>query len=225
MTIEVARSEMGNRYQKDHRHGFDNSHRGIFLPMLCSRPSVKNVAVPESFSDEADPLSPKVGCMGQVKRRNGRVVGFSTPYKLANHSNVGAIKANNFGNVVTSCSNAKYTKLRKLFSAKSLIGTTTASPSSTVTTTATTVAAAARRRSVSKSGSFGSKVGNLKEVVKIGEMDPPLPVVKKVRKPEEEEEEEGRSLWLRRFGGVAPHLQSLEIQHNSPRHQLQVVTV
>ncbi|KAK4788777.1 hypothetical protein SAY86_020096 [Trapa natans] len=218
---------MGNcRYQKDRRHRFDNPPRGIFLPMLCSRSSIKNVAVPGSLSDEADPMSPKVGCMGQVKKRNGRVIGFSTPYRLTNQSHAGAkaIKANSFDNGAVSCHSAKYTKLRKLLSSKRLIWRATCSPSSAVTETAmATTAAPERRRVVGKSGSFGSKVENFKEAVNIGEMDPPLPVVKKVRKPEEEVG--GRSLWLRRFGGVAPHLQSLEIQHNNPRHEHQLVTV
>ncbi|PKI73835.1 uncharacterized protein LOC116203478 [Punica granatum] len=212
-------------YWKEHQHRFDIPHRSTFLPMLCSRPSIKSVAKPTSgsFSDEAEPLSPKVGCMGQVKKRNGRVIGFPTPYKFTGHSNVGAIKANACNSIVISCSNAKYSKLRKLFSSKSLAGPTVSSPSTAAaTTTTTSTAARTRRRSVSKRGSFSSEKGNLKEAVNIREMDPPLPVVKKVRKPEDEE---GGSLWRRRFGGVAPHLRSLEIQHNNPRHQLQLVTV
>ncbi|KAK4758320.1 hypothetical protein SAY87_019621 [Trapa incisa] len=216
---------MGNcRYQKNPHHRFDNPHGGIFLPILCSRSSIKNVAMPGSFPEETSRMSPTVGCMGQVMKRNGRVVGFSTPYSLTNQGNASAapVKANSFGNGAVSCHSAKYTKLMKLFSSKSLMGSATRSPSSVVAETAT--AATARRRGVSKSVSFGSKVEGNKEALNIAEIDPPLPVVKKVRKPEEEVG--GRSLWLRRLGEVAPHLRTLEIQHNNPRnHQLKLVTV
>lgn len=217
---------MGNGYRKDFHHRLGNPHTSMFLPMLCSRPSLKSVVIPRSgySPDEADPLSPKIGCMGQVKKRNCRVFGLPTPYKLAGNSRVGAIKTNNMA--IISCSQAKYSKLRKLFSSKSLLAGTAAgsSPSSAVTTSMTS-AAAARRRSVSKSCSFGSERGSIREAVNMAEMDPPLPVVKRVRKPAEEEEEEGGSLWQRRFGGVAPHLRSLEIQRNNPRHHLRLVSV
>lgn len=190
--------------------------------MLCARSSLKNVAIPGPgpFSGEVDPQSPKIGCMGQVKKRSCRVVGLPTPYRHTVDSNTDAVKANYRGNIMISSSNAGYSKLRKLFSSKSLTGPGTATSSGPSSSIATAIAAS--RQNVSKSCTFGTGRGNLREAVNIAEMDPPLPVVKKVTKPEEGK---GGSLWQRRFGGVAPHLRSLEIQRNSPGHQLRLVTV
>ncbi|KAJ6335608.1 hypothetical protein OIU78_012264 [Salix suchowensis] len=78
---------MGNGYNHHLRHQNNHLHqKSTFLPMLCSRPAIKDVTVPKwddrpmSISS-ADPLSPKIGCMGQVKRNN-KIVGFPTPNKL-----------------------------------------------------------------------------------------------------------------------------------------------
>ncbi|KAK4802210.1 hypothetical protein SAY86_000413 [Trapa natans] len=210
--------KMGGGCLKDHGRRFDDLNRSTFLPMLCARSSMKNVVTPSGSRllglDEVDLLSPKIGCMGQVKKRSGRVVGLPTPRMMitGNCNAVGAIKgASNCRNIVMmSCSsNAnKYSKMIKLLSGKSLTGIVNSSSlSSTIATTVRTM-----RRSVSRNCSYGTgMVNNLRGAVNIAEMDPPLPVVKKVRKPEEDE---GESLWQRRFRGAA-QLRSLEIQRST----------
>ncbi|KAJ0087324.1 hypothetical protein Patl1_08442 [Pistacia atlantica] len=168
--------------------------------MLCSRPSIKDVALPKwedrSTSVSNDPLSPKIGCMGQVKRTN-KIVGFPTSHKLTLST-----KTNNSNN------NVKYFKLKKLFSGKNL----TANTNITATTTTTTCC---RRREV-------EDVKESDVYINIVEMDPPLPVIKKVAKPDDKGDE--NSLWKRRSGGGA--LKSLQLQNlQIPRHQLEVSTV
>ncbi|XP_030524674.1 uncharacterized protein LOC115736897 [Rhodamnia argentea] len=217
---------MGNAY-RDHHHlyhlhhgnNLQIQHKSSFLPMLCSRPSIKDGRLPKwndedrsaSFSD--DPMSPKVGCMGQVKRNN-RVVGFPTPNKLI------AIAAK--ANVNKSLN--KYAKLKRLFSSKSLL------------TSATAAAAAAasgsyeRRRQKESNGCAGAKKkceeieNSVSSPVSILDMDPPLPVIKKVSKPAAEGGGGDGSLWKRRSGGVA--LKGLELQQiHHPRHHMQPGTV
>lgn len=57
--------------------------------------------------------------------------------------------------------------------------------------------------------------------VSIVDLDPPLPVIKRLQKPEGEEMD---SLWKRRSGGV--QLKTLHLQHiQHPRHHLQPTTV
>ncbi|GMJ15165.1 hypothetical protein like AT1G36940 [Hibiscus trionum] len=94
---------MGNGYHQQ------TNHKGTFLPLLCSNPSIKDVVLPRwqqvhshrSASLSEDPLSPKISCMGQVKRNN-KIVGFP---------------------VSNSCNNSvKYFRLKKLFSGKNLTG-------------------------------------------------------------------------------------------------------
>ncbi|XP_057798412.1 uncharacterized protein LOC131014446 [Salvia miltiorrhiza] len=66
-------------------------HKTIFIPLFC-RLSLKDIKRHSAPSDE--PSSPKVSCMGQVKKRSNRVA--PTP----NHT---------------------YSKLKKLFSSKALL--------------------------------------------------------------------------------------------------------
>jgi len=197
---------MGNEYNRFNNH--QNQHldpRATFLPMLCSRTSIKDVVLPSwkdrsaSFSD--DPLSPKIGCMGQVKRNN-RVVGFPV---TSSHKHI--TNNNNNNNA------AKYSKLKKLFSGKNLA-------------TPTTVAAAAScriRRQVDVNSASEPKSNHRSEsCVSVVDMDPPLPVIKRpVQKPEAGE---GENLWKRRSGGVA--LKTLQLQQiHHPKHRLQPTTV
>ncbi|KAF8030392.1 hypothetical protein BT93_E2739 [Corymbia citriodora subsp. variegata] len=212
-----------HHHHLQHRNNLHSlQHKNSFLPMLCSRPSIKDAKLPQcndkdrstSFSD--DPMSPKVGCMGQVKRNN-RVVGFPTPNKLI------AIAAK--GNVNNSLN--KYTKLKRLFSSKGLLASATTSPAAT--------GSCRGRRQKESNGCAGAKkkcekIENfVSSSVSILDMDPPLPVIKKVSKPAAEggDGEAGggdSSLWKRRLGGVA--LKSLELQQiHHPRHHMQPVTV
>ncbi|KAJ7965637.1 Myotubularin-like protein [Quillaja saponaria] len=59
---------MGNEHRRHHHHQHHmHNQKGTFLPMLCSKPSIKDVRLPrredrsDSFSN--DPLSPRIGCM------------------------------------------------------------------------------------------------------------------------------------------------------------------
>ncbi|XP_030444708.1 uncharacterized protein LOC115667235 [Syzygium oleosum] len=221
---------MGNAYRDHHHHLHHRNslqHKGSFLPMLCSRPSIKDVKLLKwnddrsaSFSD--DPMSPKVGCMGQVKRTN-RVVGFPTPNKLI------AITAK--ANVNSSLN--KYTKLKRLFSSKSLLASATTSSAATPAS-ATAAGSCRGRRQKESNGCAGAKKkcekteNSISSSVSILDMDPPLPVIKKVSKPATEggsgDSGGDGSLWKRRLGGVA--LKSLELQQiHHRRHHMQPVTV
>ncbi|KAJ6685478.1 MYOTUBULARIN-LIKE PROTEIN [Salix purpurea] len=187
---------MGNGYNHHLRHQNNHLHqKSTFLPMLCSRPAIKDVTVPKwddrpvSISS-ADPLSPKIGCMGQVKRNN-KIVGFPTPNKLT------------IATTKTSTANVRYSKLKRIFSGKNL----TSAAASIATSTAH------RRRKVVVNGASGAKIDDSKESsvsVSIENMDPPLPVVKRPTK-----DVEANSLWKRRSGGLGlKNLQLQEIQLN-----------
>ncbi|XP_044474985.1 uncharacterized protein At1g76070-like [Mangifera indica] len=105
---------MGNGYNHHFHHQNLHIHHRTILPMLCSTPSIKDVAVPirksRSTAVSNDPLSPRIGCMGQVKRTN-KIVGFPSSQKLKLSA-----KTNN--------NNVKYFKLKKLFSGKNLTANT-----------------------------------------------------------------------------------------------------
>ncbi|XVE95393.1 hypothetical protein REPUB_Repub02eG0093300 [Reevesia pubescens] len=171
--------------------------------MLCSKPSIKDVTLPKwqdksaSFSD--DPLSPKIGCMGQVKRNN-RIVGFPASHKLTIRTKI-------------SCNNSiKYFKLKKLFSGKNL----TSSPVTSTTTNSTT---SCRRKEMLVNGKSQPKNDGGKEnsaSINIENMDPPLPVIKRV--PKQGDKGDGDTLWERRSRGVT--LKSLQLQQiQLNRHQ------
>ncbi|KAH1213928.1 hypothetical protein GmHk_14G041778 [Glycine max] len=179
--------------------------------MLCSRPSIKDVSLPQwreqlgSFSN--DPLSPRIGCMGQVKRHN-KIVGL-----LTTKSNTTSISIS---------PSVKYSKLKKLFSGKNL-GT------SIINATAPTATSCGSRprgtvNSVNVPRNHRHRSSKNENVVPISveNMDPPLPVIKRVQKPEEDRQLD--NLWKRRSGGAA--LKSLQLQqiHHS-RHHPQLTSV
>ncbi|XP_047324447.1 uncharacterized protein LOC124927977 [Impatiens glandulifera] len=158
-------------------------HPPIFMPILCSRSSIKDVRLPkwQRKSSQTDPnSSPKVGCMGQVKRSN-RVIGFPIPYLLSSSSS-------------SIASNVKYEKLKRIFSGKS-------------------VPNGERKVQSARETIHNVKIGRncapaAAPPVNVCEMDPPLPVV--ILKKEEIGSEEDVSLWKRRSGGIA--LKSLVVQ-------------
>jgi len=202
---------------RENPHYFNNQNlhihqRNTFLPMLCSR-SIKDVCLPQckdnlrSFSN--DPLYPRIGCMGQVK--NNKVSGFPTSHRISFIT-----KSNTFS---ISSPIGKYSKLKKLFSSKNLSTTATATASSTC---------GSRPRVSVNSREVSRKCCNQKghrnediAPISIENMDPPLPVIKRVRKLEDENRVD--SLWKRRSGDV--RLKSLQLQQiHQTRHQFQLTS-
>ncbi|KAK7321045.1 hypothetical protein VNO77_31169 [Canavalia gladiata] len=187
-------------------------HRTTFLPMLCSRPSIKDVSLPQwkdhpgSLSN--DPLSPRIGCMGQVKRHN-KIAGL-----LATKSNT------NTSTTISISPSIKYSKLKKLFSGKNL--TTTPAPAPIASSCG--IRPQVRVNSATVPKNHNHKCSRNENIVPISieNMDPPLPVIKRVQKPEEQRQVD--SLWKRRSGGTA--LKSLKLQQiHHPKHHLQLTSV
>ncbi|MED6191724.1 hypothetical protein PIB30_003066 [Stylosanthes scabra] len=220
-----------------------HQERSTFLPMLCSRPSIKDVSLPRwknnnnppsSSSSSNEPLSPRIGCMGQVKRNN-KIAGFpssSFSHKLISTTTTTTSSSSSSPVII------KYTKLKNIFiTPKNLINATT--PSTTRTTTNTirhhhhhhqrvfigkgnsnegvTTKKGTKNLIGCSSPSSSSSIG----IVSIDEMDPPLPVVQ-IKKEKVGEEDNKDSLWKRRKSGS---LQSLQLQQHHPRISLQPTTV
>ncbi|XP_042033575.1 uncharacterized protein LOC121780119 [Salvia splendens] len=160
-----------------------HDQKSIFLPMFC-RLSIKDVkltTIPiSSTAAAADPTSPIVSCMGQVKR-NSRVSGYPSSATIISHHH-----------------HKHPNKPRKNthFSTKTLLPAAAAA------------AAAGGRKSVSQSCrrksrrpaarvSFDQELCSVKAAaaaLDISKMDPPLPVVKRAAAEV--------NLWKRRFDGV-----------------------
>ncbi|EEF48422.1 uncharacterized protein LOC8262990 [Ricinus communis] len=199
---------MGNGY--NHQQNLHLQYKATFLPMLCSRPSIKDVALPKledrSMSLSSDPLSPKIGCMGQVKRHN-KIVGFPTPNKITltatrNDSNSALVK---------------YSKLKRIFSVKNNPTSTTAAIQNSTT---------CKRGRMILNGARRPKIEDSRDSnpvsIRIEDMDPPLPVIKKVHKAADGEEAD--TIWKRRSGGLA--LKNLQLQQiQLSRHNLAPTTV
>ncbi|KAK7353134.1 hypothetical protein VNO80_18574 [Phaseolus coccineus] len=192
---------MGN---ENHLHHQFHYQKSTFLPMLCSRPTIKEVTMPRFRDPSApsanDPLSPRISCMGQVKRNN-KIAGIPPSQRLTfpNKTN-------------TSSPGPKYSKLKKLFSGKNFIIST---PRTTTAATATAISTCRSRQKVSDvpKNQKCLKSENNHNVVcmmSIEDMDPPLPVVKRV--PQLVEGKEFDSLWKRRSGMGRPALKSLQLQ-------------
>ncbi|KAK7311585.1 hypothetical protein RJT34_09828 [Clitoria ternatea] len=215
---------MGN---ENHHHHQLYYHKSTFLPMLCSRPSIKEVALPSwrrnhTESSGSDPLSPRISCMGQVKRNN-KIAGIPTSHRLSFNSK----------SSTTTSPVVKYSKLKKLFSGKNFI--TTPTTTATTTTTTTSISSCGTRQRVGVIGANvpknqrGLRNENENEnendvCISIEEMDPPLPVIKRVAKMEEGREVD--NLWKRRSGTGRPALKSLQLhQIHHPRICVQPPTV
>lgn len=199
---------MGNKsYNHHHLHHHKNASSSpptpptstIFLPLLC-RVSIKDTVLNlPKCPKKDDPSSPKVSCMGQVKRRhnNKLLLPFPTP-----------------PTATTATAKVKYTKLKKIFSGKSVFLTTTTTSSVSCRGTSKDQMIDRRRtRSKCKSGDHGHhENGAVVVPLNLAELDPPLPVVKKVQQPPcgGVGGEEGVSLWKRRSGGEG--LKGLQIQ-------------
>ncbi|KAM1119725.1 uncharacterized protein LOC126631198 [Malus sylvestris] len=232
MASEYSRSHHHHHCHHRHRHSqnlhMHNHQRSIFLPMLCSRPSIKDVRLPKSASVKEDALSPRISCMGQVKRSN-KVTGFPTP--LATHRLLTISSNPNSKDNISSPNNhhhnpLKYSKLKKRFSGKNLNNPNAAAAATTTTTTRNTTTRCRSQVIVNgKNGGSGTRIKNNGANINLLDLDPPLPVIKRVpKKPAEEQEEEVKSLWKRRSGGVElKRLQLKQIHHR--RHLNQSITV
>ncbi|KAK7282767.1 hypothetical protein RIF29_11803 [Crotalaria pallida] len=194
--------------------------------MLCSRPSIKDVSLPrwrehrKGSSCDDDPLSPRISCMGQVKRNNKIAgIGFSTSHRLSLTSKSSTTSSTPSSS--TSPSVVKYSKLKKLFSSKNL-KTTTTTPTTTAAATISSCGAIRQQQRVNRNQRCGRNENENENVVSISieNMDPPLPVIKKVHNKLEE-----GSLWQRRYGGNG--IKSLQVQqiHHHPRICLQPTSV
>lgn len=213
-----------------HHHQFYHRNKNTFLPILCSRPSIKDVTLPRCnrglpSSSSNDPLSPRIGCMGQVKRNN-KIAGFPTSsshYRLSFNSTTSRNSSNTVSPVV------KYSKLKSLFSGKNLISIT---PSTTTTAASAGTSCGTRqqrvvvgpRNQIRCSSSSSRKEKDLLLVaanaINIDDLDPPLPVIKKRVTPKLEEGKNqmvDNSLWKRRSGG-GPPLKSLQLQQQQIHH-------
>lgn len=170
-------------------------HRATFLPLLCSRPSIKNVTRTAKLNQEdqqTDPLSPKISCIGQVKRSK-KIVGLPTTTSSS----------------VTPAAQHHYFKLKRLFSGKNL----------TFSAPTTTTIKSIRGRI--KKEEFDNKKTN---VIDVADMDPPLPVIKLDNDGGGGAgHKAAENLWKRRSGGGNCQLRNLQIQ--SSTHLLKVTTV
>ncbi|QCE15826.1 uncharacterized protein LOC114162636 [Vigna unguiculata] len=194
---------MGNENHQQHQFYYQKS---TFLPMLCSRPTIKDVTMPRfrdpSAPSSNDPLSPRISCMGQVKRNN-KIAGIPPSHRLS------------FPN--KSSPSVKYSKLRRLFSGKNFIITT---PKTTTAAASASAATCRSRQQLSDvprnqkclKSENNNNNNNVVSMMSIEEMDPPLPVVKRVLLPKSEEGKELDSLWKRRSGTARPALKSLQLQ-------------
>ncbi|OIV96692.1 hypothetical protein TanjilG_09234 [Lupinus angustifolius] len=185
-----------SHHHKNYHHNLHIHHRSTFLPLLCSRSPTKDVILPRWRSSGSsscdDPLSPRISCMGQVKRNNKiSGIGFSNSHRLSLTSKSSTPTSSSTSPIV------KYSNLKKLFSSKNLKSTTT--PTTTIAST-TISSCGSRKQRVHKNHSRGENVGS----ISIENMDPPLPVIKTVNKLEE------GSLWQRRSGGHG--IKSLQVQ-------------
>ncbi|XP_011655205.1 uncharacterized protein LOC105435499 [Cucumis sativus] len=222
---------MGDKYDRFNPQKV--THKHIFLPMLCSKPAIKDGRPPRCDRDRldsssADPLSPRIGCMGQVKRNN-RVAGLPISHRILITTKNAVLNKN--GNNP----NVGYFKLKKFFSSKNLLGSPSTNRTGAVSTRSTTAISistagvngcGSRRRLAPNSGITGKKSvsenGNCGSL-NVMDLDPPLPVVRRVQKAGEERRET-ENLWKRRSGGIV--LQNLEIQQTHlPKHRLQITTV
>ncbi|KAE9605882.1 hypothetical protein Lal_00025137 [Lupinus albus] len=198
-----------------YHHSMHIYQRSIFLPMLCSRSSIKDVSLPNcrdplwSFSN--DPLSPRIGCTGQVKRHN-KITALPISHRLRltpkNNTTTTVVAATTLSPVV------KYSKLKRLFSGKSIY-------INTVATVPTASRCESRPRVTVKNPDMPRNIHRCRNEnfvpISIENMDPPLPVIKRVHKSEKGSKVD--SVWKRRLGGAA--LKSLQVQKtHQTRHHL-----
>ncbi|KAJ4962678.1 hypothetical protein NE237_022617 [Protea cynaroides] len=177
--------------------------------MLCLRPSTKEDCLPkwdnsvvpfpgvEKKGTDEEPTSPRVGCMGQIIKRESKVVGF--PIHLA--------RCNNSSN----SDQKKYFKLNKVFSSKNLNSFLLVRNLNTTTTINS------KSRQMMIKGSSKIKTFDEMDYVSIclDDLDPPLPVVKPTPRVSTDDGGDAVSLWKRRRGGDQI-LKTLQLQQRNP---------
>lgn len=190
----------------------DHDQKGInFLPVFC-RLSIKDVklnTVPISgAAAAADPSSPRVSCMGQVKRNN-RVTAAPTSISAAAHHH----------------HHHKHAKPRKIqyFSTKTLLPNPAATAKAAARKSGSRSCRSNRdsRRSVSSRTIYDQDCHKVE--VDISKMDPPLPVVKREAPPGNSRDEV--NLWRRRFDGAKKSMQIEPINLPNKRFQPPPTTV
>ncbi|GKD30887.1 hypothetical protein Tco_1241665 [Tanacetum coccineum] len=188
----------------------NKAHKSFFMPILCRFSSndvvVKPCKVPGSSS--TDPSSPKLSCIGQIKKRSTNT---------SNDNN------NNYRAKSSSVHSESYIKLHKLFSSKNLI-----TPAiDTISINNSTSKRVMHRRSKScnsrgRTTPIESKKyytsstrddHDIMRAVVAKELDPPLPVVKCSRR----DQDLNVNLWKRR-GFEMKSLQIQPIQVNMDRN-------
>ncbi|PWA48900.1 hypothetical protein CTI12_AA486700 [Artemisia annua] len=164
---------MGNRSYSQQVHHHPNTinttktSKNFFLPTFCGLSIKDDIVKPtkltdlssSSVSSSPDPSSPKISCIGQIKKRSNTTSN-TNKYQCTNTSK--------------STTNIIYTKLLKLFSSKSLI----CAPVDNAT-----ISNDGGRSISSRNKRFNRSVtipisSNKKHTISIEELDPPLPVVK-----------------------------------------------
>lgn len=237
----ISKHMMRNKYSSQLQKEHQIRSSVTFLPMLCSSAAAKEVKEPSSrrrssVSSE-EPSSPRVGCMGQVKRTN-KVVAFPSTL-LFKQSDI-----QNCSNFHNNSSKVKHHKLKRFFSAKSLTSrpaTTTQTHKARITSGKDVTVKSNRVRSetgvvdhrhhqhgrilVCRSRKMDDEKTSTDKVISVNleELDPPLPVVKRPPLQKQQEGEQGNkeeniSLWKRRAGG-AP-LKTLQVQVVRQNHTL-----
>ncbi|KZV33055.1 hypothetical protein F511_03321 [Dorcoceras hygrometricum] len=165
--------------------------------MFC-RLSIKDIRANNHHQDQTsvqDPASPKVSCIGQVKRNN-RVIGHP---------------ANAYSAVSTNHHHHhhKFTKQQRVLSSKTILRTMTNDGArSAVRSCRMNEETWERSHSRMKLKTDG-RVEDCLKVIDIGYLDPPLPVVQREAPPLGVRDDEV-NIWKRRCNGVA--LKHLQIQ-------------
>ncbi|KAI3763071.1 hypothetical protein L1987_53521 [Smallanthus sonchifolius] len=169
----------------------NRSHKTFFMPMLC-RPSLNDVVKPPKFnnsiSSSTDPSSPKLTCIGQIKKKSTTTSNQFLVAKSSAHSN-------------------RYTKLQRLFSGKNLISPAidTGSINNAFVAKRSKSCNGRARVPISKKKCYiSSDDQDVMRVVVDEELDPPLPVVKCNRRDQKSDV----NLWKRR--GI--EMKTLQIQ-------------
>ncbi|XP_042485426.1 uncharacterized protein LOC122065639 [Macadamia integrifolia] len=180
--------------------------------MLCLKPPTKDdclskwdnsvVPFPNLDNNGDEPKSPRVGCMGQIKR-DRRVIGFPIHNRCNNRRSTNSDK--------------KYFKLNKVFSGKNLNSFLGMNLSST------------RNSNYSKKEMIkgASRIKSYDEMdyvsISVVDLDPPLPVIK----PGPRISTDGGDavcLWKRRCGGDQT-LKALQLQQRNPSSVLGPTTL
>lgn len=183
---------MSSRYDHQSVH----LQKPIFLPIIC-RSSIKDVELKSHHRSRIQtldvPFSPRVSCIGQVKRDNRITVlpaNVAAPVPTANHHKQKLKKPRSSGTLLLSTTNGGRGEISR----------------SCRTSKEDMLVHNSRRINLTNSTGYQDRV----KVVNIGELDPPLPVVKRVAPPPGTGRDEV-NLWRRRCLRGA-ELKSLQIK-------------